>query len=77
MLKQLWSNNIEKLIPLIIHNALKKKLPIYGNGKQTVTGYVGDHLMQFKIFYKGKLVKFITSVAKIELDLVKKFIILR
>ena len=25
----------EKLIPLIIHNALKKKkLPIYGNGKQ-------------------------------------------
>ena len=48
----------EKLIPLIISNALqRKKLPIYGNGKQIRDWlYVDDHCMAIlKIFYRGKI----------------------
>ena len=48
----------EKLIPLIILNALdKKKLPVYGNGKQIRDWlYVNDHAEAlFKIITKGKV----------------------
>ncbi len=48
----------EKLIPLIILNALeKKKLPIYGNGQQIRDWlYVNDHAEAlFKIIVKGKV----------------------
>lgn len=48
----------EKLIPLIILNALeKKKLPIYGNGHQIRDWlYVNDHAEAlFKIIIKGKV----------------------
>jgi dTDP-glucose 4,6-dehydratase len=48
----------EKLIPLIILNALeKKKLPIYGNGQQIRDWlYVNDHAEAlFKIITKGKV----------------------
>ena len=48
----------EKLIPLIILNALeKKKLPIYGNGQQIRDWlYVNDHAEAlFKIIIKGKV----------------------
>ena len=48
----------EKLIPLIILNALKKKkLPVYGNGQQIRDWlYVDDHAEAlFKIVTKGKI----------------------
>ncbi len=48
----------EKLIPLIILNALdKKKLPVYGNGQQIRDWlYVNDHAEAlFKIIVKGKV----------------------
>ena len=48
----------EKLIPLIISNALKKKiLPVYGNGRQIRDWlYVDDHCNAIlKIFKKGKI----------------------
>ena len=48
----------EKLIPLIIQNAiLKKKLPIYGNGKQVRDWiYVEDHVRALKtISMRGKI----------------------
>lgn len=48
----------EKLIPLIILNALeKKKLPVYGNGQQIRDWlYVDDHAEAlFKIITKGKV----------------------
>ena len=68
----------EKLIPLIIHNALKKKkLPIYGNGKQIRDWlYVADHCHAIlKIFYKGKVGEVYNIGGQNEiknLDLVKK-----
>ena len=72
----------EKLIPLIIHNALKKKkLPIYGNGKQIRDWlYVGDHCNAIlKIFYKGKVGEVYNIGGQNEirnLDLVKKICII-
>ena len=48
----------EKLIPLIINNALsKKKLPIYGDGKQIRDWiYVSDHCSAIRsVLFKGKI----------------------
>ena len=50
--------NKEKLIPLVINNALKKlPIPIYGNGKQVRDWiYVNDHVDAiYRIAIKGKI----------------------
>jgi len=48
----------EKLIPLFIHNIInKKKLPVYGEGKNTRDWlYVEDHAQAIdKVFHEGKI----------------------
>jgi len=64
----------EKLIPKIIYNILNnKKLPIYGNGKNSREWlYVKDHCEALlKIFKKGKIGEFYNIGSNFNLDNIK------